>query len=83
MLSPLLPAPLSSAAAPLQICFSSTLQEVELYRHVGIGTATYGETGLAQEPRLVNQWHRWGVPAGSTQHLQRLPSLRNADCLSC
>lgn len=42
----------------LLVCFSSTLQEVELYRHVGIGTATHGETDPAQPPRLVNQWHR-------------------------
>ena len=81
MLSPWLPALLSSAAALLQVCFSNTLQEVELYRHVGIGTATHGETGLTQAPRLVNQWHRWGMLAGSTQHLQRLPPSRSAGWL--
>ena len=77
MLSPWLPALLSSAAGPLQVCFSSTLQEVELYRHIGVGTATQGETGPAQAPRLVNQWHRWR-PVGRTQHLQRLLSLESA-----
>ena len=77
MLPTWLPALLSSAAAPLQVCFSSTLQEVELYRHVGIGTATYGETGLAQAPRLINQWHRWGMSAGSTRHLKQLLSVRS------
>lgn len=63
MFSPWSSALLSNAAAPLQVCFSSTLQEVELYRHVGIGTATHGETDPAQPPRLVNQWHRWGPSA--------------------